>query len=468
MTGGATGNRSIKLTEVAATAATSTPVAAASALCHHTMLHCKRHCLDGSRPMTIHLSRPKNEIRFLLTEKISPTADAVLKAAGYTNITRIDQGLNEDALIEAVQGIHLLGIRSRSQLTARVIEAADKLVGVGCFSVGTNQVDLEAARAHGIPVFNAPFANTRSVAELTIAETVMLMRRTFAQSMAAHAGGWQKSAIGSYEVRDKTLGIIGYGNIGSQLAVLGEAFGMRVIYFDVIDKLSFGNVEAAASLEDLLARADVVTLHVPETPQTQNMMNAERIRAMKPGAILINNARGTVVDIDALAAALRDGHLSGAAIDVFPVEPKSNDETFESPLRGLDNVILTPHVGGSTQEAQSRIGDEVARRFVEYGDTGTTLGAVNFPQAQLPLEPGTMRFIQTHRNLPGELKRLTRVFDMAHLNISGMLNRTDGELGYVIIDVDHREDNPVPAPQKVLEEIRALKGTIKARLLNRK
>ncbi|MEL6746327.1 MAG: phosphoglycerate dehydrogenase [Pseudomonadota bacterium] len=417
--------------------------------------------------MTIHLSRPKSEIKFLLLEKISETADDVLRAGGYTNIERIDQGLNEDALAEAIQGVHLIGIRSRSQLTEKVIKAADKLVGVGCFSVGTNQVNLEAARTVGVPVFNAPFANTRSVAELTIAEIVMLFRRTFAQSTAAHNGGWQKSAVGSNEVRDKTLGIVGYGNIGSQLAVLAEAMGMHVVYYDVIDKLSYGTVSVASTLDALLAQSDVVTLHVPETAATRNLMNAERIAAMKPGAFLINNARGTAVDIDALAAALRSGHLRGAAIDVFPTEPKSNDDPFESPLQGLENVILTPHVGGSTQEAQLRIGDEVARRFVEYADTGTTLGAVNFPQAQLPLAPGTMRFIQTHRNVPGQLKRVTRVFETAQRNISGMLNQSDGDLGYAIIDVDHPADNPIPDPHAILEEIRGLSGTIKARLLNR-
>ena len=356
------------------------------------------------------LSRPKNQIRWLLLEGISPTARAVLEAAGYVNVEQLSTALDRDALKEALKGVHMLGIRSRTQLTEEIFAAAGTLVAVGCFSVGTNQVDLKEAHRRGIPVFNAPFSNTRSVAELTIAEIVMLMRGAFQKSMAAHDGRWIKTAVGSNEIRGKTLGIVGYGNIGSQLAVLAEAMGMTVIYVDRTDKLRHGNVEPARDLKDLLARSDVVSLHLPETAETKGMFGRDQIRAMKRGAYFINNARGTLVDIEALAEALKDGHLAGAAVDVFPREPKSNKEEFVSPLRGLDNVILTPHVGGSTEEAQERIGSEVARKLIDYSDIGSTVGAVNFPQVQLTPRPAGTRFIHVQRNVPGMLRRLNDVF----------------------------------------------------------
>ena len=408
-------------------------------------------------------SLPKQQIRILLLEGISDSAVEQLTAAGYTNVTRLPKALDQDKLIEAVQGVHMLGIRSRTRLTAEVIAKANRLMAVGCFSVGTNQVDLGAARSAGIPVFNAPFSNTRSVAELTIAEIVMLFRRVMPRSGAAHAGKWDKSAAGSYEVRGKTLGIVGYSNIGTQLAVLAEAMGMRVIYFDHTDKLRHGNVEPARDLTDLLARADVVTLHVPETPQTRGMIGEPQIRAMKRGAFLINNARGHIIDLEALAAALRDGHLAGAAVDVFPVEPGSNNDPFETPLQGIDNVILTPHVGGSTQEAQERIGAEVANKFVEYSDIGSTTGAVNFPQVLLPMTPTVTRFIRVQRNQPGELQRLNDVFSQHGLTISAQYYQTDGEIGYVVLDAEGK----VGAAETVLKDIRALEGTIRARLLHR-
>lgn len=407
------------------------------------------------------LSLPKKHIRLLLLEGISQTAVDVLEGAGYTSIERVSTALDPKALKEAVKGVHMLGIRSRTELTPEILEAADRLMAVGCFSVGTNQVDLVAANRAGIPVFNAPFSNTRSVAELTIAETVMLYRRIFPKSTKAHAGGWEKSAIDSHEVRGKTLGIVGYGNIGSQLAVLAEAMGMRVIYFDQTDKLRHGNVEPADSLMDLLARADVVSLHVPETPATKDLIGEREIRAMKRGAFLINNARGTVLDLEALARALADGHLRGAAVDVFPVEPKSNSDRFVSPLQGLDNVILTPHVGGSTEEAQERIGAEVARKFVDYSDVGSTWGAVNFPQVQLPVRPVGTRFIQVQRNLPGELRRLNDVFANRAVNIAAQYYQTDGEVGYVVLEADGAVDDA----NGLLDEIRDLPGTIRARLL---
>jgi D-3-phosphoglycerate dehydrogenase / 2-oxoglutarate reductase len=408
-------------------------------------------------------SLPKDRIKILLLEGISETAVAVLRDAGYTQIDRRAKALDSAELRAALNGVRLLGIRSRTQVTADVVEGIRSLVAIGCFSVGTNQVDLAACRVMGIPVFNAPFSNTRSVAELTMAEIVMLMRRIFPKSVAAHAGGWDKGAAGSNEVRGKTLGIVGYGNIGSQLAVLAEAMGMRVLYYDHTEKLRHGNVEPANSLDDLLAKVDVVSLHVPETPATQGMLGAREIARMKPGAVLINNSRGTVVDLEALAAALRSKRLSGAAIDVFPSEPSSNAERFVSPLQGLDNVILTPHVGGSTEEAQERIGAEVARKFIEYSDVGSTTGAVNFPQVQLPPRPAGTRFIQVQRNLPGELGRLNEVFARHKVNIAAQHYETSGDLGYVVLDAD----GTVADAEEIVKEIRGLPGTIRARMLYR-
>jgi D-3-phosphoglycerate dehydrogenase len=357
--------------------------------------------------------------------------------------------------------VHLLGIRSRTQLTDAVFAAAPALIGVGCFSVGTNQVDLDAARRRGIPVFNAPYSNTRSVAELVVGEIIMLMRRIFPRSLVAHDGRWEKSAEDSHEVRGKTLGIVGYGNIGSQLSNLAEALGMRVVFFDLTDKLRHGNTEPVASLQELLASSDVVSLHVPENPSTTGMIGAAEIAAMKPGAYLINNSRGTVVDLEALAAALRDGRLRGAAIDVFPVEPASKIDRFQSPLQGLDNVILTPHVGGSTEEAQERIGAEVARKLIDYGDAGSTLGAVNFPQVQLPVRSAGTRFLHVQRNVPGMLGRLNEVFARHGINIAAQHYQTDGEIGCVILETDEKGDDPAA----ILAEIGKLDGTVRARLL---
>ncbi|MEQ1614522.1 MAG: phosphoglycerate dehydrogenase [Hyphomicrobiaceae bacterium] len=410
------------------------------------------------------LSRAKDQIKILLLEGISDTAVNVLTGAGYTNIDRRSTALDGTELRAALQGVSMLGIRSRTQLDAAAMDGVRSLIAVGCFSVGTNQVDLGATRTMGIPVFNAPFSNTRSVAELTIAEIVMLFRRIFPKSQAAHRGGWDKSAVGSNEVRGKTLGIVGYGNIGSQLSNIAEALGMRVIYYDHTDKLRHGNVEPTTTLAELLARADVVSLHVPETPATQGMIGASQFAAMKGGAYLINNSRGTVVDLDALAAAITSGHLAGAAIDVFPVEPSSNKEAFASPLQGLDNVILTPHVGGSTEEAQERIGAEVARKFVEYSDVGSTTGAVNFPQVQLSPRPAGTRFIQVQRNLPGELGRLNRIFAEHKVNIAAQSYQTDGDLGYVVLDAE----GAVADAGDILGRIRELDGTIRARILHRR
>lgn len=406
------------------------------------------------------ISLPKERIRILLLEGVSDSAVALLGDAGYANIQREARALEGEALKQALQGVHMLGIRSRTQLTREVLEAADRLIAVGCFCIGTNQVDLRAAKNLGIPVFNAPFSNTRSVAELVMGEIIMLLRRIPDRSRAAHDGGWDKSATNSREVRGKTLGIVGYGNIGSQLSVLAEAFGMRVIYHDTVTKLPHGNAVAAASLQDLLAASDIVSLHVPETPETTGLIGAAEIAAMRSGAILINNSRGRVVDLEAVAEALRSGHLLGAAADVFPEEPKRNGERLVTPLQGLPNVILTPHIGGSTEEAQARIGEETARKLADYSDTGATLGAVNFPEVTLPAKPSGTRFMHVHRNVPGVLAAMNEVFSRFSLNISAQYLQTDPEIGYVVVDADEVAD-----PDAVLAALRQISGTLRARLL---
>jgi D-3-phosphoglycerate dehydrogenase / 2-oxoglutarate reductase len=407
------------------------------------------------------LSLSKDKIKVLFLEGINDSGVEMMSAAGYSSVTRLSKALDGDELKDAIKGVHLLGIRSRTQITADILEAADRLIAIGCFSVGTNQVDIDSARRNGIPVFNAPFSNTRSVAELVIGEIVFLLRRIVARSVAAHDGRWDKSATDSHEVRGKTLGIVGYGNIGSQLSYLAEAMGMKVIFYDHTDKLRHGNTESIATLHELLAQSDVISMHVPETSATHGMIGRAEVEAMKPGAYFINNSRGTVVDLDALADALRDKRLRGAAVDVFPVEPGSNKERFTSPLQGLDNVILTPHVGGSTEEAQERIGAEVARKLIDFSDTGSTMGAVNFPQAQLLARPLGTRFIQVQRNLPGMLGRLNEVLARHAVNIAAQYYETHADVGYVVLDADASAADS----ERVLADIRALEGTIRARLL---
>ncbi|WNV12725.1 phosphoglycerate dehydrogenase [Tardiphaga sp. 709] len=407
------------------------------------------------------LSLPKDKIKILLLEGVNDSAVELIEAAGYSSVTRLSKALGGNELKEALKGVHILGIRSRTQITQDVLDAADRLIAIGCFSVGTNQVDIDAARRSGIPVFNAPFSNTRSVAELVIGEIVMLFRRIISRSNLAHEGGWEKSANNSYEVRGKTLGIVGYGSIGSQLSNLAEALGMRVIFYDHTDRLRHGNTEPVGSLQELLAQSDVVSMHVPETPATQGMIGHDEFAAMKDGAYFINNSRGTVVDLDALADALRQGKVRGAAVDVFPVEPSSNQERFVTPLQGLENVILTPHVGGSTEEAQERIGAEVARKLIDYSDSGSTMGTVNFPQVQLPARPSGTRFIQVQRNVPGMLGRLNEVLARHAVNIAAQYYETNNDIGYVVLDADASAADS----ERVLADIRALEGTIRARLL---
>ena len=411
--------------------------------------------------MPTNTAAPKENATVLLLEGVNDSAIELFVSSGLSNIERSPKALDASALLQAVGGVDLLGIRSRTQLTWDILSRADRLAAVGCFSVGTNQVDLNAARQRGIPVFNAPFSNTRSVAELVIGEIVMLLRRILPRSATAHEGGWDKSTAGSHEVRGRTLGIVGYGNIGSQLSMLAEAMGMKVIYFDQTDKLRHGNTEPVESLQDLLAQSDIVSLHVPETPITYGMIGEMELRMMKPGSYLINNSRGTVVDIDALAKALRSGHLAGAALDVFPVEPSSNSDRFQSPLQGLKNVILTPHIGGSTEEAQDRIGREVARKMLEYFGSGSTMGAVNFPQVQLQAHPIGARFSHVHRNVPGMLRRLNEIFLQRDINIIAQYLETDSEVGYVVLDADLTEHDS----HELLDDLRGLDGTIKARLV---
>lgn len=404
-------------------------------------------------------SLDKSKIKFLLLEGVSQTAIDTLQAAGYTQIEYHKKALPEAELKAAIANAHFVGIRSRTQLTRDVFEAAEKLIAVGCFCIGTNQVDLRAAIEHGVAVFNAPYSNTRSVAELVIAEAILLLRRIAEKNAAAHRGEWQKTADGAFEIRGKTLGIIGYGSIGMQLSVIAESLGMKVRFFDVVTKLPLGNAAQVGSLDELLGCADIVSLHVPETRGTQNMIGAAQLAKMKAGGILINAARGTVVDIDALAGSLRSGHLAGAAIDVFPVEPRSNNDEFISPLREFDNVFLTPHIGGSTQEAQENIGLEVAEKLVRYSDTGTTTTSVNFPEVALPSHPGKHRLLHVHRNIPGVMSAINKVFSDNHINISGQYLQTTEHAGYVVIDVDQ------DTSELALEKLRQVEGTIRCRVL---
>ena len=407
----------------------------------------------------IKTSTDKNKIKFLLLEGIHPSAIDVLKAAGYTQIESLAGALAGDELKRKIANADFICIRSRTQLTAEVFAHAAKLAAVGCFCIGTNQVDLEAACARGIAVFNAPFSNTRSVAELVLAEAILLLRGVPEKSAVAHRGGWLKSPENAYEIRGKTLGIVGYGSIGTQLSVLAEALGMRVVFFDAVTKLPLGNARQVAQLHDLLAQADVVSLHVPETKATQWMIGQAEIATMKRSSVLINASRGTVVEIEPLAEALRQKKLLGAAIDVFPVEPHSNQEVFESPLRGLDNVILTPHVGGSTMEAQENIGVEVAEKLVKYSDNGTSTSAVNFPEVALPAHPGNHRLLHIHRNVPGVLAEINQVFSDNNINIASQYLQTNEAIGYVVIDIYAAYSD------MALTKLAEVPGTIRSRVI---
>lgn len=406
------------------------------------------------------LSLSKEKIRFLLLEGIQQAAVCALQEHGYSNVELLPDAMSGRALEKALRGVHFLGIRSGTRIDARLLEAAPRLNAIGCYCIGTNQVDLTAAERLGIPVFNAPFSNTRSVAELVLAEIVFLMRGIAEKNALAHRGVWAKTAEDAHEIRGKRLGIVGYGHIGTQLGVLAESLGMDVCYFDIQHKLPLGNARAVPSLEELLKRADVVSLHVPETPDTADMIAAQELALMRPGGLLINASRGTVVDAQALADALRSRHLRGAAVDVFPQEPSTTDETFSSPLTEFDNVILTPHVGGSTQEAQHNIALEVTSKLVKYSDNGSTATAVNFPQVTLPDHYDKRRLLHIHRNVPGVLERINRVFSENGVNIAAQYLQTSTNIGYVVMDVELADATPL------LSALRDIPGTIRARLLH--
>ena len=401
----------------------------------------------------------KDKIKILLLEGVHASAMENLVGAGYRNVTALSRALQGAELADALSNVHMLGIRSRTQLDARAIELAPRLMAVGCFCIGTNQVALDAATLAGVPVFNAPYSNTRSVAELVLAESILLLRGAPRQSMQMHRGVWQKSARSSFEVRGKTLGVVGYGNIGSQLGVLAEGLGMNVIFYDVVKKLNLGNARQVSTLNELLESADVVTLHVPATQQTRNMLDADALDRMQPHAVLINASRGNVIDLDALASRLQAGSLQGAAIDVFPEEPKSNEEPFVSPLKGLENVILTPHIGGSTQEAQANIGLEVSEKLIRYSDNGSTLSAVNFPEVSLPEHPDQHRLLHIHENVPGVMSAINQVLSESSVNIAGQYLQTNNSIGYVVMDLDAEYSG------EILNLLRAVKGTIRTRVL---
>ncbi|GAB4179079.1 MAG: phosphoglycerate dehydrogenase [Wenzhouxiangellaceae bacterium] len=404
-------------------------------------------------------SLAKDKIRIVLLEGIHESAADAFRDAGYSNVELLAEAPGQAELRELVADCHFLGIRSRTRLTPAVLDHARRLVAVGCFCIGTDQVDLAEARRRGIPVFNAPYANTRSVAELVLAEVVMLMRGIPARNAAAHRGRWLKSAAGSYEVRGKTLGIIGYGHIGSQLGILAEGLGMRVIFHDIVRKLPLGNAQQVDRLEQLLEASDVVSLHVPDTELTRDLIGAAELARMKPGSHLINASRGKVVDLAALAQALERGHLAGAALDVFPVEPASPNEEFICELRGFDNVLLTPHIGGSTFEAQQNIALDVAAKLIQYSDNGSTSGAVNFPEVNLPDHAAARRILHIHRNEPGVLQAVNQVFSDAGVNIVGQYLQTFTDVGYVVMDVESKEIDPL------IEALNRISATIRTRFL---
>ncbi|PVZ83051.1 phosphoglycerate dehydrogenase [Serratia sp. S1B] len=408
------------------------------------------------------VSLEKDKIKFLLVEGVHQSTVDNLRAAGYTNIEYHKGALDTESLKASIRDAHFIGLRSRTHLTEEVFAAAEKLVAVGCFCIGTNQVDLKAATKRGIPVFNAPFSNTRSVAEMVLGELLLMLRGIPSANAKAHRGQWQKLAVGSYEARGKKLGIIGYGHIGTQLGILAEGLGMHVFFYDIENKLPLGNAHQVRHLSDLLNMSDVVTLHVPETPSTKNMIGEQELALMKPGAILINASRGTVVDIPALCQALSSNHLAGAAIDVFPEEPATNSDPFESPLCQFDNVLLTPHIGGSTQEAQENIGDEVAGKLAKYSDNGSTLSAVNFPEVSLPSHaPNSSRLLHIHENRPGILTQINQIFAEEGVNIAAQYLQTSAEIGYVVIDIEATTEHAAAA----LQRMKAIEGTIRARLL---
>jgi D-3-phosphoglycerate dehydrogenase / 2-oxoglutarate reductase len=404
-------------------------------------------------------SYPKEKINILLLENISEKAVAHIKESGYVSVRKLNGALSEEELMKEVKEVHLLGIRSKTQITQNVLDAAAKLQAIGCFCIGVNQVNLKAATSKGVVVFNAPYSNTRSVAELVIGLSIVLIRRIVDKNKAAHDGIWMKEAKGSYEMRGKTLGIVGYGNIGSQVSVMAESLGMKVMYYDVVTKLPLGNAQQVKHLKDLLSQSDIVTLHVPETAQTKNLINKTTIKHFKKGSILLNYARGEVVDLDALRKALTDGQLSGAAVDVFPWEPEKNGDRFQTPLQDLPNVILTPHIGGSTEEAQENIGEDVSNKLVQYLERGITIGSHTIPELALPIQEGTHRILHIHRNVPGVLSEINTELSKHKINILGQYLKTNDQIGYVVLDVDKA------LSKKALSLLKDVKETIKVRMV---
>jgi D-3-phosphoglycerate dehydrogenase len=404
-------------------------------------------------------SYPRTKIKILLLENISDAAVEELRVGGYADVKRINGALSEAELIKAVKGVHLLGIRSKTHISKNVLDAADKLLAVGCFCIGVNQVDLATATKKGIAVFNAPYSNTRSVAELIIGLCVMLIRKIPDKNAAAHRGEWLKEAAGSFELRGKTLGIIGYGNIGSQVSIMAEALGMHVTYYDTATKLPHGNARQIRDLKELLKKSDIVTLHVPSDATTRNMMDAAMLKNLKKGAVLLNYSRGDVVDLDALGKALTSGRLAGAAVDVFPVEPEKNGDRFESGLQNLPNVILTPHIGGSTEEAQANIGLDVTAKLIKYLELGISQGSHTVPSVSLPPQAGTHRILHIHKNIPGVLGQINSRLSKGGINITGQYLKTNDEIGYVILDLDSR------LSKEAFEILKGIKGTIRARMV---
>ena len=406
------------------------------------------------------LSLEKSKIKILLLEGIAQSAVEAFAKDGYTNVTLEKRAFEGEELLEAISNVHFIGIRSRTRLTAEVLSHAKKLIGIGCFCIGTNQVDLNAAAALGIPVFNAPFSNTRSVAELITGEYLMLLRDIPRRNFLLHRGGWDKSAMGNFEARGKVLGIVGYGHIGTQVGILAESLGLSVIYYDIERKLSLGNAKPVDTLEELLSRADIITMHVPETELTKNMIDAAAFAKMKPGVRFLNASRGTVVDIPALCNALRSGKVAGAACDVYPKEPKKKGEEFESPLREFENVLLTPHIGAGTEEAQRNIGTEVAQKLALYSDNGSTLTAVNFPEVSLPTKrTDVSRLLHVHTNVTGIMRQINECVASLGINMDAQYLQTMGNIGYVVMDIHSAE------PEKVVPLLKQIPGTLKCRIL---
>jgi D-3-phosphoglycerate dehydrogenase len=404
-------------------------------------------------------SYPKDKIKILFLENISDAAIQLFRDNGYTDIKKIGGALSEEQLIQEVKNVHLLGIRSKTQITDKVLANAPKLQAIGCFCIGTNQVNLNAARKKGIVVFNAPYSNTRSVAELVIGASIILIRKIIDKNKAAHEGKWFKEAKGSYELRGKTLGIIGYGSIGSQVSILAEALGMKVIFYDVVTKLPLGNAISKKSIKEVVSKSDIITLHIPENVATKNLINKSILKYFKKGSILINYARGEVVDLDALANSLKDGHLSGAAIDVFPAEPEKNGDPFSSPLQNISNVLLTPHIGGSTEEAQLNIGEDVSMKLYQYLEMGITTGSHTIPEMSLPPQEGTHRILHIHSNVPGVLSEINSTLSEHHINILGQYLKTNDEIGYVVLDLDKK------LSKNASDLLKLVKGTVKVRVL---